>query len=398
MNFARLIEVAEIIRGVSYDGADAVFAPISGTTAILRAGNIANELLVDRDLVWVPRARVSNEQRLQLNDIVICMSSGSPGVVGKTARLEREFDGSVGAFCAVVRARPGIDPAYLSYWFRSPMFLAWRDAQARGASIQNLRVSSLADVVIPLPLLADQQQISVRLTGQFAVVARARAAATDRRNLVDQLIRAELVSALANRAGWQSVALHNVVEIQLGKMLSPVSRTGRRPIPYVRNANVQWDRVDLTDVAEMDFDEHEEAKFALRPGDVLVCEGGEPGRAAVWRGEITRCCFQKALHRLRPLNDAVDPEFLVFTLWLASLRGEFTDDHAKTTIAHLPAVRLSELRVSLPSLSTQRRLASRIRRRLDAIRHLQRELQTQIDEIRRLPHVILRNTFEGIAE
>ena len=98
------------------------------------------------------------------------------------------------------------------------------------------------------------------------------------------------------------------------------------------------------------------------------------------------------------MNDAVDPEFLVFTFWLASLRGEFTEDHAKTTIAHLPAVRLSELRVSLPSLPTQRRLASQLRRRLDAIRHLQREIQIQIDEVGQLPHVILRDTFEGIAE
>lgn len=154
------------------------------------------------------------------------------------------------------------------------------------------------------------------------------------------------------------VRLEQIVEIQLGKMLSPASRAGTRPIPYIRNANVQWNRLDLSQVHEMDFDEDEEAKFQLLPGDVLVCEGGEPGRAAVWRGEIERCCYQKAIHRLRPIPGVIDPEYLVFRLWLGNARGEFDDGHAQTTIAHLPAVRLAALEISLPSLSEQRRTAA----------------------------------------
>ncbi|HJQ24188.1 MAG TPA: hypothetical protein VKA60_09760 [Blastocatellia bacterium] len=84
-------------------------------------------------------------------------------------------------------------------------------------------------------------------------------------------------------------------EIQLGKMLSPASKAGVRPRPYLRNANVPWDRFDLTDVAEMDFTENEEEKFILKKGGLLVCEGGEPGRAAVWDSQIAPCFYQKAL-------------------------------------------------------------------------------------------------------
>src|SRR5438128_1158042 len=91
---------------------------------------------------------------------------------------------------------------------------------------------------------------------------------------------------------WRTVRLGEVCEIQLGKMLSPASRQGIRPIAYLRNANVQWGRFDLRNVATMDFDEQQEAKLSLQPGDLLVCEGGEPGRAAVWNGEIERCCYQ----------------------------------------------------------------------------------------------------------
>jgi type I restriction enzyme, S subunit len=94
---------------------------------------------------------------------------------------------------------------------------------------------------------------------------------------------------------WQLVRLGDVCEIQLGKMLSPASKTGLRSRPYLRNANVQWGRVDVNDLAEMDFTEAEERKFRLQKGDLLVCEGGEPGRAAVWEVPISPCYYQHYL-------------------------------------------------------------------------------------------------------
>lgn len=184
---------------------------------------------------------------------------------------------------------------------------------------------------------------------------------------------------------WPTVRLRDVVQIQLGKMMSPAAKLGRRPIPYLRNANVQWNRFALDDVADMDFDEVEEAKFRLVPGDVLVCEGGEPGRAALWRGEIERCCYQKAIHRLRPINGRIDPQFLVFRLWYGASRGEFTDDHAKTTIAHLPAVRLAELEIRLPAISEQRRIAARLAGQLatvEAARSSALQLARRIADLR----------------
>ena len=75
--------------------------------------------------------------------------------------------------------------------------------------------------------------------------------------------------------------LGELAEIQLGKMLDKTKHTTGRLMPYLRNVNVQWGRIDTHDLAEMYFEDDELEKFSLRPGDVLVCEGGEPGRAAV---------------------------------------------------------------------------------------------------------------------
>jgi len=365
----RLGDLAELIRGVSFDGSEASPKSRDGFVPILRAGNIADRLLLD-DLLWVPEQRVSRTQLLKVGDVAICMSSGSASVVGKTALVDAPLNGAVGAFCAVVRPGSGVDPTYLALWFRSPAFWSWRDGQSRGANIQNLRLSALAEINVPLPPFDEQHRIAAQLTEQLAAVARARGAAQETFQAARALALSHLRAALepsTDRGGWREVRLGEAVTIQLGKMLSPASKTGLRSIPYLRNANVQWDRLDLADVHEMDFDEKEERKYLLRAGDVLVCEGGEPGRAAVWHGEIKRCCYQKALHRLRPIDGAVDPQFLVYRLWLGGLTGEFVEDHAQTTIAHLPAIRLAELRVSLPDPEEQRQIAADLRQQLASV-------------------------------
>ena len=189
---------------------------------------------------------------------------------------------------------------------------------------------------------------------------------------------------------WPVVTLENVCDVQLGKMLSPAAKRGVRPLPYLRNANVQWDRLELGDVSEMDFDEDAERKFALRPGDLLVCEGGEPGRAAIWNGEVARCCYQKALHRLRVKVGITDTRFLLYRLWFASFGGEFADSMSQSTIAHLPEVRLRQLRFALPPLAEQQRIAARLREQLAAAETARQAVAAQLAAALALPAAFTR--------
>jgi type I restriction enzyme S subunit len=160
------------------------------------------------------------------------------------------------------------------------------------------------------------------------------------------------------------VPLGTVAEIQLGKMLSPKARTGSELWPYLRNQNVQWGDFNLVDIARMAFSEKEKIKFELRHGDLLVCEGGEPGRCAVWRGQLAGCYYQKALHRVRPHSGKADPEFLGFWIRYQASIGAFEERNAKTTIAHLPLIRLEKLHVPDIPLVRQRSIAAAVRERL----------------------------------
>jgi type I restriction enzyme S subunit len=111
----------------------------------------------------------------------------------------------------------------------------------------------------------------------------------------------------------------------------------------------------LADVKKMDFSPEESEKFSLHSGDVLVCEGGEVGRTAIWHGEIVNCCYQKALHRLRPKSDLLQPEILLNFMQYASQRGLLARLTGHPTIAHLTAVKIRKLRVPVPGLDVQGR-------------------------------------------
>lgn len=173
---------------------------------------------------------------------------------------------------------------------------------------------------------------------------------------------------------WSTVRLGDVADIQLGKMLSPKARSGAAPAPYLRNVNVQWGYIDLSDLLAMDFDDDDRRKFALYRGDLLVCEGGEPGRCAVLTSDLNGIFFQKALMRVRPNLALVEPRFLQQFMQYAATRGVFADGGNQATIAHFPAVRLNALQIPLPPLPEQIRIADILdianavrRKRKDAI-------------------------------
>ncbi len=150
----------------------------------------------------------------------------------------------------------------------------------------------------------------------------------------------------------------DLFSVQQGKALSPSAREGRSRRPFLRTANVRWGHLDLTTIDEMHFEEAEAQRLALVPGDLLVCEGGEIGRAAVWGGEVPGCLYQNHVHRLRSSTGEIAPEFIMFWLQAGFLRlGLYAGVGNKTTIPNLSAARLKQLFVPVPPRVEQERIA-----------------------------------------
>lgn len=154
---------------------------------------------------------------------------------------------------------------------------------------------------------------------------------------------------------WPMVRLGDYVDSNLGKMLDAQKNKGV-PRPYLGNSNVRWGSFDLNDLALMKFQEGEEERYGIRDGDLIVCEGGEPGRCAIWREQVPDMKIQKALHRIRP-KDGLDNYYLFYWFMLAGRAGRLEPFFTGTTIKHLTGKALNELKVPLPPLPEQRAIA-----------------------------------------
>lgn len=151
--------------------------------------------------------------------------------------------------------------------------------------------------------------------------------------------------------GWAILPLGEIADTQLGKMLNTSKQTGDGAIPYLRNINVQWGRVDVSDLKTMDIPENERDKFTAVRGDLLVCEGGETGRAAIWTGSDP-VGFQNALHRVRP-RSVISNEYLLHYFEWQAKSGLM--DHLVTgvTIKHFTQEKLRRLEVLVPPIVEQ---------------------------------------------
>ncbi len=198
---------------------------------------------------------------------------------------------------------------------------------------------------------------------------------------------------------WTWRPLGELFEIGAGKTMSAAARNGADKTPFLRTSNVLWDEVDLSSVDEMSIPENELPAKLLRRGDLLVCEGGEIGRAAIWDGELETMSFQNHLHRLRPIVPGVEPRFYVFFLQSAFTQlGIFEGAGNKTTIPNLSRSRLAGLNVPKPPLGEQQAISATLSRVRDAIRAQNRSVAIAQDLKRAAMRTLFTHGLRGEAQ
>ena len=184
---------------------------------------------------------------------------------------------------------------------------------------------------------------------------------------------------------WNIAPLYARYEVALGKMLDTKRISGKFSGRYIRNIDVQWDFVNTDDLPEMDFAPDERERYGLKVGDLLVCEGGEVGRTAIWRGEIEDCFYQKAIHRVRPRLEEESPRFFYYLMYSYAKRGVFAASGNPNTIDHLTAVELRRFRFPFAGPEEQRAIASFLDQetaKLDALIAKAREAIERLKELR----------------
>ncbi|MFA6970304.1 MAG: restriction endonuclease subunit S [Gallionella sp.] len=232
-----------------------------------------------------------------------------------------------------------------------------------GTTFVELSTYSLKNLSVSIPSLDEQHRIVAYLDEQTAKIDRLMDMRRRQMALLKEQ-RASLIQQAVTRglddnvpmkdsglpwlgeipAHWMLAPVNARYEVQLGKMLDAAQIKGDCLAPYLRNIDVQWDSINVTDLPLMDFAPRDREKFSLRAGDLMVCEGGEIGRAAIWNEELPNCFYQKAIHRLRPRSSKDNPRFMFYLLLIASTHGLFSSRGGQATIEHLPAEALRRYR------------------------------------------------------
>lgn len=331
-------------------------------------------------------------------------------------------------------------PEWIYYFFKSGNRYLELTEYARGVGSQRIHPKQLVELEIPLPPLEvqykiieelkifEKDEISAELTHQLDLVKQLRQAflreamqgkivpqdpndepASDLLKKIkaekEQLIKQGKIKKQKNLPpisedeipfeipeNWAWCRLGDISINRLGKMLDGAKNKGKE-LPYLRNLNVQWYSFNLEDVKLMKFEDSELEEYSVKKGDLLIVEGGEPGRCAIWEIDDESFKFQKAIHRVRFLGE--------LHTWIYQYYFDFLNKSTMISeyftgagIKHLTGKSLNKVLLPLPPLSEQQRIVAK----LDELMTYCDELEASIKESQQQNEMLLQQVLREALE
>jgi type I restriction enzyme, S subunit len=322
--------------------------------------------------------------------------------IGKTAILG--IDAATNQACAVGIPENSVTTTeYLLYYLASQKDDFVKAGQ--GGAQPNISQAVIKNWPIPLAPLNEQKRIADKLDRLLAKVDNCRerldlislALTRFRQSILNAAISGKLSEDWRNEKGlsnkWRKVKLSEVATSRLGKMLDKLKNQGDL-VPYLRNTNVRWFDFDLSDVKGLRAGKEELSSLFIRKGDVLICEGGEPGRCAIWKGEDDIYVYQKALHRVR-VGDQLSQEWLCYCIKASADSGKLSKFFSGTTIKHLTSIAFKQFELDLPPINEQKEIVRRVEKLFDFADRLEARYQTARAQIDKLTPALLDKAFKG---
>ena len=335
-----------------------------------------HDFSITRSRAFVSVEHAAAYSAIQYGDLLFAASGETIDEIGKSSVNLMGGEALCGGDIILLRPAIPVEARFLGYTTNAPYMRHQKSRLGRGMTILHIYGQQLKNATMLLPPVPEQHAIADFLDREIAKIDALVEKQLElmgllgekRTALIGHTVTKGLDSDVAMKdsgvewlgeipAHWDVAALRYRYEQTLGKMLDTKRITGNHLVPYLRNVDVQWDQINLSDLPSMDIGPHEIERFTVRPGDLLVCEGGEAGRCAIWQGDLDPCGYQKALHRLRPLTRGRErPRFLYYTLAAAVARGAFADGQG-STIAHLTGDMLRAHRFPFPPTAEQSAVA-----------------------------------------
>lgn len=377
------------------------------------------------NIYFIPKRFVRKEEQITVrNDILMSMSNSS-NLVGKVCINDSDNAACFGAFLAAIRCE-NINFKYVYYFLRSADTQAnLRAGASQTVNIANISVGVLEKLEVPLAPIAEQERIALTLDSLLAQTDAIKARISSISMLLKHFRQSVLASSLSGQLtrmwrrenplpasnrnditklliawGWHNLpdswdvdTYAQVVQSRLGKMLDKIKNTGI-PTRYLGNINVRWNSFDLDDLQEILVSPNELQDLEVKKGDVLICEGGEPGRCAVWSHCDGGIVYQKALHRART-SDRILPQFLAFNLKNDADNNSLSQLFTGSTIKHLTGSALKNYPLRLPPISEQIEIIARVEQLFAIADQLEAKVAMAKQCVDALTQSILAKAFRG---
>lgn len=354
----KLGDCAQIIRGITFSPKDTSSEKLNNTIGILRAGNIQEQLITNEDIIYIDNAKVGKQYPLIKDDIVMCTSSGSSKLVGKTAFVNESCNFTVGAFCCIIRTiSASVLAKFLFYFLNSPIFKRWTELSP-GINIKNIKLSELNDFQFYLPPISDQRRIAAILDKADAICRKRKESI----KMLDELVKARFVEMFGDPVS----NLKKINKIKLPQLCSIID--GDRGVNYPKQTdympegyclflnakNVTSDGFLFDDCTYISKDKDLSLrKGKLLYGDIVITTRGTIGNIAQYSQEIPfkNVRINSGMVIIR-LNNFIMPQFFIeqFKLLLPFIKANIVNGVAQP---QLPISLMDRISFIIPNTKEQ---------------------------------------------
>lgn len=360
--------------------------------------DIKNENLLTTEDSITNEGLKNSASNIAVKDEVILVSRISPG---RVTIAKRQI--AINQDLKIVKPRVKTLPKFIIYYFQA--FGREIIKKSSGTTVLGISLNNLREILYPQLEYSLQKSIVVKVEELFSEldkgVENLRLAQQQLKTYRQAVLKAAFKGRLTNEdvkdgklpQTWTNKKLSSVADTCLGKMLDKNKNKGKNQY-YLGNINVRWGTFDLADLKQMKFEDNDDERYGIAKGDLIICEGGEPGRCAIWNNEIENMKIQKALHRVR-VKEGLFVNFLFYYISFSSLTGLLERYFTGTTIKHLTGNQLKEIDIPFPSRNEQTRIVELIELRFSAADKVTEEIEQCLQYAESLRQSILKTAFEG---
>lgn len=380
---------------------------------LFRSQNVTNDGFLLDDIAYISEEidESMSGTRVKPNDVLLNITGAS---IGRCYYTPTYFErGNVNQHVCIIRPTKKVFAPYLYYNLISDNGQRQIDLTQTGSNREGLTKENICNFEFEIPSLDTQRSIVSYLDSHVSSIDKRVSLLTTKR---DHYLR--LKTAIINRAvtqglnpevkmkdsgvewigmipeHWEIRRIKEIGKLRLGKMLTERPKDGFVLKPYLKSKNVSWLSLNLDSVEEMYFSEQELKELRLHRGDLVIAEGGEVGKTAIWNDELEECYLQNSVHKLTFKKQCDSRYYCYFSYYLGQ-KVFYKSIVNLVSIMHLTYEKLRRVNVPVPPLSEQQAIATYLDEKCAKIDAIVENLNQQIEKHKLLKRALINEVITG---